>query len=334
MGDDNKSFDIGAIGTGVADTAIGAGLGLLLEKHNDKRQYEQQKKLQELQSQEQRGMMDYSYNKQLQMWKDTNYSAQMEEMRKAGLNPSLMYGMSGGGATTAGSGGGQVSGGTAPGGGGEIMGIMLQKAQLQLMAAQTEKTKAETKSTNVNTGITETYGAKKMEAEIDNTMSTAANTRAQTTWTEIKADIDRVRRSWEEKNQQLAYDNLEHNCDIAYEKLQQERVQTYLDQATKDKAQEIINNTALEGAVRIELGKSNIKVNDQQIAESSARITQRWRELGQADEKIAIETFKAEMEANYPGFNKVLGNQAQEFIENLWRSTKGERQPMYKRVKK
>ena len=38
------------------------------------------------------------------MWKDTNYSAQMEELKKAGLNPGLLYGMSGGGATTIGTG--------------------------------------------------------------------------------------------------------------------------------------------------------------------------------------------------------------------------------------
>ena len=45
---------------------------------------------------------------QLEMWEKTNYPAQVAQMRKAGLNPALMYGQAGAG--------GQL-GGTAPSGG-------------------------------------------------------------------------------------------------------------------------------------------------------------------------------------------------------------------------
>lgn len=143
-------FDIGGFGQGVAGQLFGAGMGLLLEGHNDRRQRRQQEELQKLQIAGQKEMTDYNYAKQLQMWHDTNYSAQVAELEKAGLNPGLIYGMKGGGGVTTGSGGGSVQGATAPSGGGEAiagaqMGIQLQllNAQKELINAQRNKTNAE-----------------------------------------------------------------------------------------------------------------------------------------------------------------------------------------------
>ena len=48
---------------------------------------------------------------QMQMWEDTNYAAQVEQLKKAGLSIGLMYGKGGaGGATTAPSGMGMIGG--------------------------------------------------------------------------------------------------------------------------------------------------------------------------------------------------------------------------------
>ena len=43
------------------------------------------------------------------MWKDTNYAAQVEEMKKAGLSVGLMYGKGGAGGATTGAGAAGVS---------------------------------------------------------------------------------------------------------------------------------------------------------------------------------------------------------------------------------
>lgn len=125
---------------------LGAALGIGTGAINDKRQIKQQEKLQAMQIKGNKELTDYQMNKQLQMWKDTNYSAQMDELRKAGLNPGLIYGMGGGGGQTTGTPGAGVSGADAPKGGGEIMagmGLAMQKAQIDLMQAQAEKTKVE-----------------------------------------------------------------------------------------------------------------------------------------------------------------------------------------------
>jgi len=130
----------------VGGQAAGTGMGLLLADENDRRQLRQQEKLQKLGIKGSKEMTDYSYKKQLEMWKDTNYGAQMEELAKAGLNPGLLYGMGGQGGMTAGSGASSVESGKAPQGGGEAQGMGLVGAQMGLLAAQTEKTKAETQN--------------------------------------------------------------------------------------------------------------------------------------------------------------------------------------------
>lgn len=135
-----------------AGAAVGAGMGLLLGGINDARQRRQQQKLQDMQITGQKEMMDYSQEKQLDMWNKTNYGAQMKHMKDAGLNPGLMYGMGGGGGSTTGSAAGSVAGATAAAGGGEIgMGM-----QLALMQAQKENIEADTankKAGAENTGV-------------------------------------------------------------------------------------------------------------------------------------------------------------------------------------
>lgn len=142
-------------GIKAADSVVDAGLGMIMGGINDRRQLKQQEKLMRQQIAGQKEMSDYNYSKQLQMWHDTGYGAQKEQLKAAGLNPGLMYGMGGGGGQTTGSGGGQVTGGNAPSGGGEMtttMGMGIQRellqAQKDLLVSQTEKNKADAAKTS------------------------------------------------------------------------------------------------------------------------------------------------------------------------------------------
>lgn len=93
-----------------AGYAIGKATGYNKAIAND--QYEQQKRLSELQYGMNLGLMKESYKSQMEMWNDTNYEAQVEHLKAAGLNPGLLYAKGGSGGTT-GSGGASVSGGNA-----------------------------------------------------------------------------------------------------------------------------------------------------------------------------------------------------------------------------
>lgn len=143
---DPSLFGQGAadMGFGAANGIIGGLLGQAFAGMNDRRQIRQQAKLQAMQEQGNMRMMDYQKQKDLEMWNKTNYGAQVQHLKDAGLNPGLLYGMSGGGGVTTGNSGGGVQGGQAPVGGGEAMAGMGMAMQMGLMRAQKENIEAQT----------------------------------------------------------------------------------------------------------------------------------------------------------------------------------------------
>ena len=99
------------------------------------------------------------------MWDYTNYENQKKHMIEAGLNPALLYGMSGAGGSSA-SGAGQAAGVGNPGTQAVMMGIQAEnmKANTQLQRAEAKKAEAEaTKTSGVDT--------EKRKAEIQNLLS-------------------------------------------------------------------------------------------------------------------------------------------------------------------
>lgn len=191
---------IESLGQTMVGQAAEGALGLVLGGINDQRQIKQQQRLQELQIAGQKEMTDYSYAKQLQMWKDTNYSAQMEQLIKAGLNPGLIYGMGGGGGATTGGGSGQVTGATAPTGGKEAqelmgMGIQAQllKSQRDLITAQKENVEADTANKQAENPNIPKQG-QVLEAQAANLTQGIENQKAQQKYTEAQTDLAEIQK--------------------------------------------------------------------------------------------------------------------------------------------
>lgn len=127
----------------------GAIMGMATGGIANDMQYRQQQRLSELQMKNQREMGIFNREQQMKLWEDTNYKAQTEQMRKAGLNIGMMYAGGGqGGQTNATP--GNVSGGNAEGRNqlNEGMALMmqnrLQEAQIKNIEADTQKKIAET----------------------------------------------------------------------------------------------------------------------------------------------------------------------------------------------
>ena len=103
------------------------------------------------QADRQKNLMDYQFRNQLDMWERTNYPAQVAMMKKAGLNPALMYGQAGaGGQLGAGlPAGGQGTGGANPFAGADqdIIGLMLAKSQARLNEAKAAEAEAKAETT-------------------------------------------------------------------------------------------------------------------------------------------------------------------------------------------
>ena len=84
---------------------------------------------------------------QYDLWQRTGAVGQMEQLKKAGLNPGLMYGMGGaGGATTGSPGGPTVQAGEAPKGEPIKAMDIMNSMQLSMMQAQKENIEADTKN--------------------------------------------------------------------------------------------------------------------------------------------------------------------------------------------
>lgn len=142
--------------------SIAGGLfGMFGQNRRMRQQMQHQKNLMGLQFQNQQALNRQGHELQLEMWNKTNYPAQMAMLKEAGLNPALLYGMSGGGGTTAGS----QTGGSAAGGQAGMLDIGSALAAAKL-GAEIENIKAQTKLTE-NKGMTEEQNLILAKAETD-----------------------------------------------------------------------------------------------------------------------------------------------------------------------
>lgn len=279
------------IGANAAEQAtggiIGAGMGLLLEKHNDKRQIKQQQKLTDMQLAANKAMGIFNAEQAMKMWHDTNYSAQMEEIEKAGLNPGLLYGMGGaGGATTQGGQGGGMSGASAPMGGQEIMGMMMNKAQIDLIKAQTEKTKAETG----NVPLT----GKNIAASTGNIEADTAIKNIQQEMTGFQRDITALSK---DKQAQAIIDT----ADKIAEELKIIKNSTDISNETKESTIQRMKTEAANAILTGAVMKQGIEVDKAQINKMAQDIIQRGKEIN-------IKEFEAEFKSNNPNFTEIGGS--------------------------
>ena len=269
----------------MAASATDAILGLALQGQQDRRQLRQQEKLQQLEMAGQRQMTDYNMMKQMEMWRNTNYTAQMEQLRKAGLNPGLIYGMGGGGGQTTNIEAGKVTGANAPTGGNEIasmigMGLTreLQKAQIENIKAQTEKTRTENAAIPSNVSKTEaetesiTQGIENQKAQQDliepqrHATEVASDINARSSNSQVAAWAKKVEEQTEQVRAQLRENNIN-------DKLIEQKIQSL----TAQYAQVAIDNALKEATT----GKTNqeIEAIKQQIG------------LNKIDEEMAKDGF-------------------------------------------
>lgn len=125
---------------------IGDAIGMIGQKKRENRALKNQTKLMGIQKKNQMELNEQGYDLQKRMWDETNYQAQMNNIKGAGLNAGLIYGMKGGGGVTTGSqGGGSAQGGNAPSPQPMEIGNKMQAvAQLALLNAQRKNIEADT----------------------------------------------------------------------------------------------------------------------------------------------------------------------------------------------
>jgi len=100
-----------------AEGPIGIGLGMLegaINQGLNQQQFQQQQELMEIAQQNQMALNQQGSDLQYKLWKKTSYPKQVEMMKKAGLNPALMYKGAGAAGSTGSQTGGSAASGNAP----------------------------------------------------------------------------------------------------------------------------------------------------------------------------------------------------------------------------
>lgn len=159
MGKDNEDSlgskllsNAGGIIGGVTSALRLFGVG---EKRQDRRQIDQQGKLNDVNAKTAKELADYENAGKLKMWKDTNYTAQLAEATKAGVSKAAAIGGSGTGtqgASVSGVGGGSAAdaASTMQANTGAAAQAIQSAAQLNLMKAQADNLNADTKDKLAN----------------------------------------------------------------------------------------------------------------------------------------------------------------------------------------
>jgi len=289
--------------------AVAQGIGMIHQGVQSHVNHGRQKELMGIQQQNQMKLNEQGSQLQKKMWDETNYGAQMEHIKKAGLNPSLLYGMSGGGGTTTGS----QSGGSATGGGvtnAPYMGMeaLLLDKQLEVLESQANKNNADADKTR--------------GADTD-------NTRMDTKLKEITKDLNA--QTIENKKQELRNLQETENLTVAQTKVAHQMfnvavVDEGLKKAGIEKTE--AETKSIIGRLSIEwkrLGLENIKVK---IDQGKLKVDQ--GSLSVQQKKVSIEgwnakikEFEAEIKAEYPSLSNVTGkaiNETYDWIMNntLW----------------
>jgi hypothetical protein len=166
--------------------------GMAYDHSNERRNYRNERNLAEQQYGHQRGLNQQGHDLQMDMWNKTNYGAQVEHMKNAGLNPALMYKGAGVGGTT-----GSQTGGSASKGNSQMrkamdIGNMLVGAEIKLKKALagTEDKKQEDLQSQIDyrDGVNTDRG----RAEIGNLTANERNTIQKTTNLKTDNEVRKV----------------------------------------------------------------------------------------------------------------------------------------------
>lgn len=231
------------------------------------------------------------YNNQLayDMWKKTNYSAQVKELQKAGLNVGLMYKGAGAGGGTVGNANGNVSQGQNKI---DMIGGMQMMLQSKLQEAEIKKIEAETKEVEARTP-TYSKGIEKTDNEIKEIASRVGVNEEQVR--KIIQDIEASKTG--QKVQEATLPKIE--AEVKNIESQTNRIKTL----TPLEANNIKENTKSQITKNVYLDRKERAELDNLLQD----ILNKRNQIKQSLNEIEIKKFSEEMKADYPSLFNVGG---------------------------
>lgn len=273
-------------------TLLGMGMqiaGTLRQEHQAKKNAKQQVKYQ-------KELAEHQQKLAMENWENTNYAAQIEQMKKAGVSPGLIYGMSGGGATlgATGSSGAASKADTVQTPDFMGMGLTaeLQKAQIENIKADT--TSKEIDNTNKDEGGIDFQGKTtaigEATARIDKIKAETSNTELQTAIGTYQKDVAENQAKISNATVEDAIQIVKHQNDKLWGEAMSAMAKGNVDTDTQETVKRQINLNEAEQITRIAAQKAGIELTQQQIAKTVMEIDKVLQETG---------SIKAATEFNY-----------------------------------
>ena len=253
---------------------IGAGLGIGLSQYNDQRQIEQQNALSELQNKWDTVASNRNMQNQLELWNETNYPAQVQQMQKAGLNVAMMY--KGGGQS------GQIAADNtnrqaptaANGGGMEIQQMIQQQLNQRLTEAQINNINADTKGKEIN-NINEGEGGINQQvkfANIDNLIANTNNTAAKTKLTEAQTIGQDITNAKDNATLEASINKAYTEMELAINMLTESDIRTGAMVENKEAFMENYKQQLAAQAILNKLNQSQTTVNNSQATVNNQQV--------------------------------------------------------------
>lgn len=268
-----NTFDIGQLGMQAATDLTQGVLGIVAGGVQDKRQIKQQQKLTDMQLTANKNMSEFNYGQQMKLWEATNYGPQMEQLKKAGLNPGLIYAQGGPGGTTQAAQGQGVTGGHAPGGTGmEIFQMMQMKNQQELIKAQTENLRADANLKNVDANKTAGVDTELGHTQISSLKQGIQNAKAQQALTEIETSLKKIEEGYKDQREGYTNEILAQQIDNMAQQWVKIKYENDITKETWQSAVKQIHQEAINTVITGELMKSGIQKNAAEIKKISQEI--------------------------------------------------------------
>lgn len=268
--------------------AIAGGvMGMVSQGWGRQQQLQQSANLIKQQTKAGKELGQFSHDLQYDMWQKTNYKPQVEQMQKAGLNPALMYGMSGGGGVTTGSGSvplPSIPSAEGPSGTAQViakgMDMAMMMSQKRLMDAQASKAEAEAAKT---AGIDTKVG----EAQEESLLQGVDNARQQHQLQKLQITLDNMKNFEQQASQSDRLEYIMYQTRKAARELELVENEAFISDATMKSKIDIVKSQAIQAVLHNALTKaqtdktkSDIQVNRDVMRKITNDIMINWDRLG------------------------------------------------------
>lgn len=222
----------------------------------------------------------------LRMFQATGYGAKVRQLKEAGLNPALIYGMGGaGGGTTGNISAPQVSQGSAP----NVAAATANKTAATGMALQLAKLQSEIKVNESVAEVNKAEAEKKSGIDTEKVGQEIANLQSTREGQILENYNSKLNNAILSATAPDQIHKIKYIAEEAGEQLEIVKNNRQISDATKDAAIAQTHATLHKTLAETLKAESEKKLSDEQAKKIIAEIAQKWTEIGQNYDKMQIE---------------------------------------------